>query len=34
MAPLAQRRADGGGRIGFTRWHLQLDEADDFFRHD
>ena len=30
---LAQGRTNGGGRIGFTSWHLQLDEADDFLRH-
>src|SRR3990167_3271945 len=30
---LTQRRADRGRGVGLTSWHLQLDEADDFFRH-
>jgi hypothetical protein len=33
QAALTQCRADRGGRVGLARWHLQLDEADDFFRH-
>jgi hypothetical protein len=34
QATLTQGRADRWGWVGFTRWHLQLDETDDFFRHD
>jgi hypothetical protein len=33
QAALAQRRPDRGRRIGFTRWHLQLDKADDLLCH-
>jgi hypothetical protein len=33
QAALTQRRADGGRRVGFACWHLQLDKTDDFFRH-
>ena len=33
QAALTQCRADGWGWIGLASWHLQLDKADDFFRH-
>ena len=30
QATLTQSGANGGGWIGFTSWHLQLDETNDF----
>jgi hypothetical protein len=33
QAALTQRWADRGGRVGFTSWHLQLDETNDFLCH-
>ncbi|VDO17388.1 unnamed protein product [Brugia timori] len=30
---LTECGTDRRGRVGLTSWHLQLDEADDFFRH-
>jgi hypothetical protein len=32
-ATLTERGANGGRRIGLARWHLQLDEADNFLCH-
>ena len=33
QAALTQRRTNRWGRVGLASWHLQLNEADDFFRH-
>jgi hypothetical protein len=33
QAALTQSWANRWGWVGLTSWHLQLDEADDFFRH-
>jgi hypothetical protein len=33
-AALAKRWTDRRTGVGFTRWHLQLDKAYDFLRHE